>query len=355
MSALPAMQQQKKAKIMATLGDRLGEGGTSPSLIPPDPASALPPLDESQFSVDGTAPAPTPAPAPAPPALTVVPSTPSPAPAGTTRSASELAAELNEQRWQTLQGMYNAQKAELDQLREANRQLQEDRAPAPSGPHASPAPSGNTDIMSLLPNDDDPSFKLTETEVAEYADSFPVIGKLAKKQANELVKSVLSPMVATIARLEKQLGEQTQKIDRSTEGTFMSAVRAHVQDFDTVTAHEGWRPFLASRVPFSTMTFGKALMTAHEGQQLEHVKEIFGKFRELHNQKPSEIPGTFAAPPASGASPTPQSTTKPTLKWSQRQKASEDFTKGRINHAQLQQIDALYKQAEMDGRVDFKA
>jgi hypothetical protein len=43
------------------------------------------------------------------------------------------------------------------------------------------------------------------------------------------------------------------------------------------------------------------------------------------------------------------------LKWSERQKAHDAFIKGNITHEKLRQIDAAYKQADAESRIDYNS
>src|SRR5690242_18664814 len=95
MSALPAAQQARKQKMIAELGSRMDPAAPIPAPKPDTPPD--PPLDEASFAVDPTPPADPPPASPAPPAPPV-------------KTAAEIERDLAEQRWNTLQGMFNTLK-----------------------------------------------------------------------------------------------------------------------------------------------------------------------------------------------------------------------------------------------------
>ncbi|MGH7745709.1 MAG: hypothetical protein ACREQ5_13105, partial [Candidatus Dormibacteria bacterium] len=62
----------------------------------------------------------------------------------------------------------------------------------------------------------------------------------------------------------------------------------------------------------------------------------------------------MVTPNINGVSTSKVNQSKPRLKWSEREKASTDFRKGRITRDQLTQIDALYSKAASENRIDYE-
>jgi hypothetical protein len=254
----------------------------------------------------------------------------------------EEEARKNEKRWHTLQGLYERERLEREAL-EARL----------NGAHPLPAaPAGQADEFLPVSFDlDDPELELTDDEKTTYAESFSVIQKAAKREAMKLVKTAIEPLNREI----QQLRGASRKIDDMTEKAFLASVRKSVGDLDNLTSSAAWKDHASSRVPFTGLTVGQALMQAHNARDLDRVVEIFDAFR---GKATSNAVASLTAPAVAGATAIPRQADRnkaPTLKWSERTKAHNAFVKGQISIERLNQIDALYKKADREGRIDYNS
>jgi hypothetical protein len=255
----------------------------------------------------------------------------------------EEEARKNEKRWHTLQGLYERERLEREAL--------EARI---NGGHPLPAqaPAGqDNEFLPVSFDLDDPELELTDDEKTTYAESFSVIQKAAKREAMKLVKTAIEPLNREI----QQLRGASRKIDDMTEKAFLASVRKSVGDLDNLTSSAAWKDHASSRVPFTGLTVGQALMQAHNARDLDRVTEIFDGFR---SKATSNVVASLTAPAVAGATAIPRQANgnkAPNLKWSERTNAHKAFVKGQISIERLNQIDALYKKADSEGRIDYNS
>lgn len=335
--SLPSAMKSKRAQLQAQISqaaDGIGDGAP-PSLSvvdngAPAPVAApqLEELDISLYAVNSDLASPV-----------ADPPNTSAAPA----IDWEEEARKNEKRWHTLQGLYERERLEREAL-EARM----------NGGHPLPAqaPAGQADDFLPVSFDlDDPELELTDDEKTTYAESFSVIQKAAKREAMKLVKTAIEPLNREI----QQLRGASRKIDDMTEKAFLASVRKSVGDLDNLTSSAAWKDHASSRVPFTGLTVGQALMQAHNARDLDRVTEIFDGFR---SKASSNVVASLTAPAVAGATAIPRQANgnkAPNLKWSERTNAHKAFVKGQISIERLHQIDALYKKADSEGRIDYNS
>lgn len=322
--SLPAAQKARRAQLQAEIG-QTAEGMAIPPAAPNlSIVQDEPELDISLYAVNSDLAAPVADP---------------PQPAAAPAIDWEAEAKKNEQRWHTLQGLYERERLEREALTARINS-------------ASPLPASAEEDFQVPPFDlNDPELDLTEEERDTYAQSISVIQKAARKEAMKLVQQAVEPLTREI----NQLRGASRKLDDMTEKSFLGNVRRSIPDLDTITTSAAWKEYAASRIPFTGMTVGQALMQAHNARDLDRIVEIFDGHR---GKATSNVIASLTAPAVSGAAAAPRqpgSDQKPRLKWSERTKAHESFVKGRITHERLKQIDALYKQADAEGRIDYNS
>lgn len=197
----------------------------------------------------------------------------------------------------------------------------------------------------------DPTIEFTEEEAKVYGDSAPVIEKVARKVARGEFSSALADLRKEIAALKEANSRVESGVASSEEQRFIQTVKQNVKNFDAIIKTSEWQDYLQRRVPYSKITIGQALQSAHDDRDLESIVEIFQGF------KPTKAALELMKSPNLGAGELPShaSKQKPMLKWSDRQKISEDFRKGRITKEVRDQWDKAFKEAEAENRIDYKA
>lgn len=325
--SLPSAQKARRAQLQADIS-RTAEGMvTTPAaptltVVPDEPE-----LDISLYAVNTDLAAPVANP---------------PQPAAAPAVDWEAEAKKNEQRWHTLQGLYERERAEREALAARLNQ---------NSPLPQPGAGNEDDFQPVVFDPNAPELDFTDEERETYSQSLSVIERAAKREAMKLVQQAVEPLTREI----NQLRGASRKLDDMTEKAFLTNVRRSIPDLDTITSSDAWKAYAGSRIPFTGMTVGQALMQAHNARDLDRVVEIFDGYR---GKATSNAIASLTAPAVSGAAAAPRqagSDQKPRLKWSERTKAHEAFVKGRLTHERLKQIDALYKQADAEGRVDYNS
>lgn len=257
-------------------------------------------------------------------------------------------------KWKTVAGMFERAK---EDRRESQRQLDalttrfdalsakldEMRAtppPAPTPVATQPAPALDAD--------------LTEAERTTYADALPVIEKMASRIVAKALEDAGVPALKTeVGEIRNSTGSLTRTQATLDENAFISRVRDRFPKMDAMVQEPEWKAYMERKVPYTPHTFGQTLVAAHNARDFERVVEI------MEGYKPTPAPtiDDLATPArrADTIDPVATDRRKPTLKWSERVKASDDFKKGRITRERMDQINALYTEAEKEGRINMNA
>lgn len=326
--ALPAQLQEKKRALEAAAAEEAASRAEEQKL-----ASVTPPVaaveggstafDEGQFVVTPITAAQETAPLLAEP-----------------ESHWKDLATLHEKHWQTLQGMNQklekdntSLKEELDSLKTAVQELK------------------NPAAKSMTPASD-PQDDLTEEELATYKETFPVIEKVSKRQAKQLINSVVEPLLKKIQDLESNQTSVVKDLKTTNSTTFYNVVSSTVKDFSAIVADPKFKEYLGQRVPFADYTIGQALEANIEHRNLDRVVEIYSGFSKGNVVKPSISSMMSPNLGSSGATTIKQ---PPMLKMSARKQANEDFRRGRIDKATMDNISNLYAKAEKENRIDFNS
>lgn len=261
-----------------------------------------------------------------------------------------------EQRYRSLQGMFDAKNAQIDLLKQRLEAL-EAAAKAPPAPTVMlpPAPAA---VQFSLP--DVPA--ITAEQQATYANAIPVVRRLAA----DLLSETLGPVLARIAQLEGQVAQVDQATQTTqsavagvADSSFKAALRAAVPDLGAISKMPAFTAFLATPVPYSGgLTVRDRLKAAYDARNIPMIVSIIGDYRASKpavGQTPT--PAHFQQPGGQGGQPpaTPEPQAKPKLPWSAREEASVKFRKKQISAAEMQQISALYEQAAKEGRIDMNA
>lgn len=332
-----------------------GERPRPPGTTAPAPAA----IDPNDFAVD-----PQPAVSGAPPAaaatvpdpVSLEPVTPAP------RAGDEELPKPKEGspeypywlRWKTVAGMFERSKDDRRKLQEnldslttrfdalAAKLDQVTAAPPPPPPAPTP--------VATIPLDSD----LTDEQRRVYADALPVIEKMAGRIVAQALEAAGVPALKTeVSSLKENTGKLANTQLTQDENAFISRVRDRFPKMDSMVKEAGWTEYMQRRVPFSPHTFGQALIAAHNARDFERVAEIF----EGYQPTPKPTIDDLATPSrrADTIDPVATAQRKPTLKWSERVKASVEFRKGRLSKERMEQIDALYAEAEREGRINMNA
>lgn len=362
MAGLPQVQKVKMEALKAA-GDAPAvhikpPGATAVVSMVPDgerprpPGSAVPKpaeIDPNDFAVD---PVPK---EPAPVALAPEPvHTPSPR-AGDEdlpRPKEGTAEHAYWLRWKSVSGMYERVKADNAKLQESLDSLGvrfDAIASKLDELKAVQAPPVTAPRMTALDAD------LSDTERETYKDALPVIEKMAGRiVAKALEDAGISGIKTEVGEIKNSTTALSKTQAETDERAFIDRVRDKFPKMDSMVREDDWNAYMAERVPFSSHTFGEALWAAHKQRNFDRVSEIMSGYKSAPKPTIDEL----STPSRSAENIDPVATAsrnKPILKWSERQKAGLEFRKGRITRERLDAINAMYTEAEKEGRINMNA
>ena len=258
--------------------------------------------------------------------------------------------ETWQRRYQTLQGMYNAEVPRLNsQVKELQAQLQEAVASIQS--------------LKAPPASQDPPKKLvTEKDVEAYGDE---LIDLVKRQAEEVVLSEraqfrkdLAALQAENADLKKQLGGVAEKQGANDRRAYFMELSKEVPDYEALNTDPDFLAWLAEVDPLSGVTRQAYLNVAFEQFDFKRTATLFNAFKKQANkvvppvQEAQQELQRQVAPGTSRAS-TPSITNAAEKFWTMREIESfySDASKGRYTREEAARIEAEIDAAVVAGRI----
>lgn len=193
---------------------------------------------------------------------------------------------------------------------------------------------------------------LTDEETQAFEQSIPVITKIALKQADKVISSHVSQLNTQISQLKEANEALTKQMSGSESNSFIGSVKARVPELETIKNTPEWKKFLTTKSSqYSQRTIADDLVDAHNARDLAGVAAIFEGFKQTNKN----LAAVFHSPSMSAATniDTATSNKKPTLKYSERKRVSDQFRKGQITLDRYNQVKALYDEAEVEGRIDY--
>lgn len=253
-------------------------------------------------------------------------------------------AELNElraaaDRARTADGRAQAQ---ADRNEELSRRLTELEAAAKATPTPA-APSAPTTEAE----------EFTAEELEAYSESRTFIAKVVRQ---ELAK-VLPTITAQLDEVRNTAKAATSTVQQQSSRSFFAELKAKVPNLDNIIKHKHWADFLDAEDDMSGATYGALIQHHVTNQKLEALANVYKKFATLYGVEAAPATNGYAgAVPSGGAASVPQPPAKPVkLKASDRKKASEDYRKGKITWAQLEEVNKQFEIADKAGNVDYNA
>lgn len=309
---------------------QLAQGATAPA-APPDEPTIDPPVVAAE--------------------ATAVPVEPAPAPAPAQPSALEREYQQLEQRYNTLQGMFAKQNAQMQTL----QQQVENLAARPTPPSA-PAPAPV-------------SGRITAKDREEYGD--PLID-LIRRGAHDAVGVTLQTIAARLDRLEKGLNEAaataTSAVKTAAETAsdrFYAKLEELHPDWETVNSSPQWLTWLTETDPMTGVRRDDLLQDAHRTLNLVRTAAFFTAFKRETGKSDTASGGAKSdagrinprelVAPASAASPQPQQNAARAKGkvWTLAEinKVYDDFAKKQIDAPTFRGYEADILAATIEGRV----
>lgn len=228
---------------------------------------------------------------------------------------------------------------------------------APTAPPQAPAQQPPAQLPSYMQQQEQPqrwidpatvnNYGLTPEQQQRYAGSLSVIEQIANAK--------MAALEEVVRQRVSQLDQRFGTINADNEQMFMTQVDTQISDLQELTRDPAWGQYLASRPPMSTRNVKELVVDAYQTRDLRALKEIAAEFRQHRTARPTAP--TTVQPSTSGfanVNPVAQPQGQ-ILPLSAHSRATRDFVNKRITQEQFDAVDALYRQAEREHRVDYNA
>ncbi len=290
------------------------------------------------------------APAPAPIAQNPDPAVdPQPAPAPVVDPQTPTAE-------QTLQTELTRLRDEIRELRAA--QSVSPVAPAPAPVPAEPETEFTLDVTPTVPTD-------SERERYGAADNY------IRSVVEETIARVVAPIVTELNALRKQFKGVSSGAQELAARVFQENLRANIPNFKQILEDSSFREFIKQESPTGRngQTIQQDLRAAYEAQDLARIMKIFRMWKPetvapaaASVVTPPSVTTTSPSKPSTDAlrQPTPQggravptnTPNQPKFTMSQRTADFNAFRSGKMDAATWRAKQALYTQADIEGRFD---
>lgn len=255
-----------------------------------------------------------------------------------------------EQRFKTIQGMYNAevptlraqvktQESELNALKEQVRVLTQ--AAAKAKPEDKPKPQ-------VDPKD-------VESFGADMIDMVQRYAQQVYTQLAEQLSNQSAQFEERIRKLEEAVMGVRQTTETTLQNQFYATLEQLVPDWKTVNASEAWLAWLGEEDPIYGTTRQVALEVAHRRGDVERVARIFKAFKASRPPKPSEALASQVSPSGSGggATPAPPAPAKKMISQKFVQTFYDDLARGKYKgkEAEAARIEQEINLAAAESRI----
>lgn len=187
-------------------------------------------------------------------------------------------------------------------------------------------------------------------EYEEYREAIPFVSTVHK----QLLQKELEPILKELEDLKRTNKNVATQVATSENSAFVQSLKASIKDYDKIlTNHRpDWLSFIHTPLsPYTNKTINDALHEAHESRNAEFIIQAFNDFAK---SKLNNAGNAYYAPSVNAASSSiPLTKDKTILKWSKRKEASKQKNLGLMDAATFNKIDAMYKKANEEGRIDF--
>jgi cell division septum initiation protein DivIVA len=289
------------------------------------------------------APAPAQASAPAP---STQPQTPAPA-------EPPAPAEDWQQKFRTVQGMYQA---EVPQLRAQNKQFEAQLAAAREQLTALSAAVTKAQTPATEP----PKAEIDPRDARAFGeDMVEMVNRYAQKtfaSAQQRIDQMVGGFDKRLSALEKAVTGVSQRTETTMESQFYATLEQLVPDWKTVNTSPKWLEWLAEVDEVYNVPRQTALDVAFERRDAPRVAAVFKQFARLTPPKPADQRQTLVTPSEGGGGPVNPPApppNKPMISQKFVQQFYTDEAKGRYRgrEAEFKRIEAEINLAAQEGRI----
>jgi len=180
--------------------------------------------------------------------------------------------ETFEQKYRTLQGMYNAEvprlNSQVQELTQRGQNMEQLVATMQATPAPAPAPS--------------PASVLTEEEVEEYGESIDIMRKVSQEIAGQYQQQI-ADLTSTVQQLQGTVVPRVEQIANqqahSAEQIFWSELTKSVPNWREVNDNQDFQSWLLETDPLSGLTRQTYLDDAQRNQDVTRVASFFSSWQ----------------------------------------------------------------------------
>lgn len=212
-----------------------------------------------------------------PPEAAGQPGSETPAPAAPAAEPKHDEYAQLEQRYRSLQGMWQSATARLTKAEEANTELLKKLEEALKKLEAAPAPAPSAASKSQLVTDQDAE--------AFGTDLIDLARRVAKEQFSEREQALMGQIEELKQRLttqDQRLGTVAQTQVATAQERFYAALDSSLAQWEQIQATPECQEWLKSRVPGTRTTWNDALLAAADEHDAARAMEVFNTFLALH-------------------------------------------------------------------------
>lgn len=268
-----------------------------------------------------------------------------PAPAPVTTPAPPLVeTNVDEQRWKTLQGMYNQSRQAIERLEAQNTELRQRIEARPV--EIAPPPEALV--------------KPADTE-AFGEDLIALMRRVAKDEITPMISDRVGAVEAKVTATQAKLGAVDQTFEASRREAFFRDLTVVQPDWEAINANPDWLGWLAQVDPLSGTVRQAHLDTAIGSLSLQRTKALFDAFLggaqapapAAPQTRAEALAGQVAPTTTRAAMPAAGTTTLPTFSQAEISRFYEDARKGRFagRAKELRETETQIELAVQQGRI----
>lgn len=258
-------------------------------------------------------------------------------------------ADLNKARWETLQGKYRAQEAEIARLKSERTSVDAELNTLRSRIKELEQQQKQLNKKKIVEKIQE---SLSDEERALHGDTLPVISKVAEElhsRHEEEISSLRQEMEAQKKRdLENAHQTQVQ--------AFHTAFRSAVPDAEKIAADPSWQSFVAKRDKLSGKLISEIWEEHVSRMNVNGLVQVIDAWRKMNSA--SKAPAPPKTPTLSAAAPQPRVSEQSRFKYSEFKQASEAYRQNIHNQdakKKFEDAKRRFDEAKVRNLVDYAA
>lgn len=311
----------------------------------PLPRAVQAQVDRAEELLQSRQAPPAPAPAPVePPAPAPAPVEPPPTPPAPPTPAPNSEAAVWEQRYRSLQGMFNQQQEQnrvnVQQLADQIAALTQQLAAQAKPPAPAPAP------VAITPQD-------REAFGDPLVDMVQRGTQAVLPQVQQMIQQAVAPLQEQLPKVAQQVQQTAQAAALTAREQFFVSLDAARPDWETINGRADWLAWLGEADPMTGVPRQAILDDAINSQSLQRTLAVFNAFAPAQAPTPAPTPAP-AAPPVS---PAPRSVGANVVPTSRDEGTAPTITRGEIAKFYADVAQGKYRsrtadQAAMEKRIN---